>query len=383
VVIADFYVPYLCCSDCAPVAYIVTQLVVAAEFSIAPNEFLFDDPKDYPFVAKPPVTNANKGQTPFTSVDIVNPGNLNIFTDDTNVLFLHPAMPELEQTLVTTITYKHVPLLITVIKPDAAFTMNITSDDKGNKMLKLVAVDINADTYAWKLNDNNGIIENTISPAALNIQELSVKLKSTEFNISLTVSYTRNGQTSNDTKTQVYNVPQLVCIDFEAPDFVIDTKYAPESEFGGNPIFTTKDKVDAIYFPLFTERQTQLGTSTIAKAPDNFNSTQCLSLNNSSIAFDYSNSGSLPSSVTVDFLNQGGTENLSVNGSKTFIGDLSKPPAELGGVGISVVMGTGDDSQKGILILTGTDKAPIKTFLVGGQEFFIDNVCAEIVKQEK
>jgi hypothetical protein len=379
IVIADFYVPYLCCSDCAPVAYIVTQLVVAAEFSIAPNEFLFDDPKDYPFVAKPPVTNANKGQTPFTSLDILNPGNLNLFTDDANVFYLHPAMPELEQTLVTTITYKHVPQLITIIKPDASFTINEIRDAKSNKMLQFIPADVNADTYTWKINDKEGIIENKSNPAAISVKDLMDKTGTSSFDISLTVSYKRNDTTSEDTKTQTYEVSTVICIDFEEPTFKLNTVYGPQvGQKEGDVIFTTIDNIVAKIFPINFGEGNSLGIAMIQQVPEIFNkSQQCLSVSNITIQFDYSNLDQLPSQVTVDFFDQGGTENLSVNDSDPFIGDLSEPPAELGGVTISVVMGTGDNSGTGTLTLTGTDKAPIKTFSIAGQEFFIDNVCSK------
>jgi hypothetical protein len=97
VVIADFYVPYLCCSDCAPIVYIFppkeTPPPEPAEFSIASTEYVFDDAHNYPFTAEPPVTDKNKAQVPFSSPDVLNPGNLNLLTDDANIMYLHPAMP--------------------------------------------------------------------------------------------------------------------------------------------------------------------------------------------------------------------------------------------------------------------------------------------------
>ena len=127
VVIADFYVPYLCCSDCPPVAYILQPQEkpppVETEFDIASSEYLFDDAHNYPFTTKPPVTDKNKAQVTFSSANVINPGNLNLLTDDNNTLYLHPAMPDLSKTFTTTITYENIPLNITIIRPDATFTI--------------------------------------------------------------------------------------------------------------------------------------------------------------------------------------------------------------------------------------------------------------------
>lgn len=49
-VIADFYVPYICCSDCPPIAYILTE---EPSVSIAKNEFCSDDKTAYPVQGNP------------------------------------------------------------------------------------------------------------------------------------------------------------------------------------------------------------------------------------------------------------------------------------------------------------------------------------------
>jgi hypothetical protein len=49
-VIADFYVPYICCSDCPPVAYILSEPVT---LSIDPKEFCKGDKQKYPVSMSP------------------------------------------------------------------------------------------------------------------------------------------------------------------------------------------------------------------------------------------------------------------------------------------------------------------------------------------
>ncbi len=53
-VIADFYVPYLCCSDCPPVSYVVPKAPTdVLSISIKPTEFCNDDTKVYPVHVSP------------------------------------------------------------------------------------------------------------------------------------------------------------------------------------------------------------------------------------------------------------------------------------------------------------------------------------------
>ena len=53
VVIADFYLPYLCCSDCPPIHYIITEPNVVLTLSLEKNEFCSSDKNAYTFSASP------------------------------------------------------------------------------------------------------------------------------------------------------------------------------------------------------------------------------------------------------------------------------------------------------------------------------------------
>lgn len=200
IVIADFYVPYLCCSDCAPIAYVLppvpTEVVV---FDIQPRDFLYDDAHNYPFTTKPPVTAANTEQVPFKSEELKNDNNLNLLTDENNVLYLHPAMIELETTLKAALTYKDITLQVSIIKPDAAFTINITNNAEGGTLIQVAAK--NEDTrasYLWKVNGIGNVFQNKAKPPAVDL--LQAQPIPNEFIIELTITYVINDNTSDDTK---------------------------------------------------------------------------------------------------------------------------------------------------------------------------------------
>ncbi len=377
VVIADFYVPYLCCSDCSPVAYILqpqepTPPTEIPEFNIASTEYVFTDKKTYPFIAKPLVTDTNQAQDPFSSANVLNPGNLNLLTDEQNILYLRPLLPDLDKTITTAVTYKDISINITIIKPDATFTIQESEDAAGRKMIQPVLVDVNADNYKWTVNGIEDIFENTKAPSAISVIELERKLNSNSFTVTLTVSYTRNGVTANDTKEQVYqSSAEPVCIEFEDP-FVLGTVYGPQvGQQEGETIFTTPQKVIGKVQAYQTGNSNAFGgVAFIAQAPQNFGSGNCLQINNIAIQFDYSNSASQPTKITLRFLSQGGDQNFSVNDSDTFIGQLAQIPAQMRDVKTSVIMA---NDRMGTLIMQGD----ITTFTIGGQEFFIDHVCAQ------
>jgi len=74
----------------------------------------------------------------------------------------------------------------------------------------------------------------------------------------------------------------------------------------------------------------------------------------------------------IDFLDMGGFENISVNGSPMFTGDISAVPGSLGGAAVSVSSTPAAGGKTGLVTLAGA----IQKLRVGGQEFWINNVCA-------
>jgi PKD repeat protein len=53
VVVADFYLPYLCCSDCPPIQYIINEAVTPVTLSLEEDEFCGSEKKDYTFKVTP------------------------------------------------------------------------------------------------------------------------------------------------------------------------------------------------------------------------------------------------------------------------------------------------------------------------------------------
>ncbi len=52
-VIADFYLPYLCCSDCPPVLFTVNELAIQPKITVSPTVFCSADSKPYPVEVSP------------------------------------------------------------------------------------------------------------------------------------------------------------------------------------------------------------------------------------------------------------------------------------------------------------------------------------------
>ena len=104
-----------------------------------------------------------------------------------------------------------------------------------------------------------------------------------------------------------------------------------------------------------------------------FGSGQILRLNNIATVFDFSAVPCAPGTVRFDFADQGGDENLRVNGGPLYeIGDFTAVDGVTVAPGVlcSVVASVVGGSLVGTVTLTG----PVTKLLVGGQELYIDNV---------
>jgi hypothetical protein len=101
---------------------------------------------------------------------------------------------------------------------------------------------------------------------------------------------------------------------------------------------------------------------------------QAANTNNINLQFDFTNLGWAATRVYFSFLDQGGHENLSVNLSPFYIGELTAAPAVVGGRNVNVAWGFVPGGKAGTVRIWG---GTIKHVTVGGQEFWIDKVCAE------
>ena len=166
--------------------------------------------------------------------------------------------------------------------------------------------------------------------------------------------------------------PSRVCIGFEPP-LAAGTQYgAPAGHSSGDEVLVTNGIAMSVHDFNLLSGSTAFNEASIDVAPIAFGSTQSLRLNNINVEFDFTGIGALVREVDFEFLDLGGHENLSVNGSPVFVGELSSIGGAIGGVMTSVTVTPVSGGQVGRVVLTGA----IERVMVGGQEFWIDNVCA-------
>jgi hypothetical protein len=118
----------------------------------------------------------------------------------------------------------------------------------------------------------------------------------------------------------------------------------------------------------------------LEQAPPNFGSGQVFNTNNSALKFTAIGIAK-PVVITFDYLDMGGTENLSINGH-LYIGELNKAPISFGNVTVSITSNPVPlpaKGKSGTVTITGL----VKEFKIGGQEFYLDNVCFAIARNEK
>ncbi len=114
------------------------------------------------------------------------------------------------------------------------------------------------------------------------------------------------------------------------------------------------------------------GMVAVEAAPASLGYGMVVSTNNACIEFDFSGLVVNIQSVSIEFLDKGGKENLAVNGV-SYAGELAGAPAMLGGASINVSSTPIPGGNKGKLTITSTTN--INKLKIGGQEFSLDNLC--------
>jgi hypothetical protein len=112
------------------------------------------------------------------------------------------------------------------------------------------------------------------------------------------------------------------------------------------------------------------GTATVFEPDPGFGRGPFMWFNNVNFVFDFGELPFVPAAVEFQFRDSGGNENLSVNGGDIFRAELVDAPPDIGGVGWSWADPGEDES------VVGTLKGTVERFLIGGQEFSLDTVCA-------
>jgi hypothetical protein len=200
----------------------------------------------------------------------------------------------------------------------------------------------------------------------------------TETELDVVAVYTAAGGDGTVTTLHTERVPARrtgaceVCVDFEPP-LTLGTQYgAPAGHSPGDLAFTSKGIPVSVHDFNFSGGGTTFNVAHVDLAPVAFGSGQSMRTNNINLEFAFGGIGFVPSVVSFEFLDLGGIENLSVNGSPLFVGNLPSAPSPLGGVNVSVTTTPVLGGIRGVVTLSG----PVQTLRVGGQEFWIDNVCA-------
>jgi hypothetical protein len=117
-----------------------------------------------------------------------------------------------------------------------------------------------------------------------------------------------------------------------------------------------------------TFRKTRVGTTFMSSGG------QAINTNNINLEFDFTDLFLTPDEVVVIFRDTGGSENISVNGSSVLIGELASGSTS----GVTwTVTDTPEPSNPHNRVGTLTINGDVERLKIGGQEFWIDSVCAE------
>lgn len=161
--------------------------------------------------------------------------------------------------------------------------------------------------------------------------------------------------------------PPPVCLEFNVP--ALFTVYgAPTAIPPGTLVFvengisvTTRRFFDAALTPYYNLARIEPGQGWLGPDPS-------ARLNNISLEFGFGGLPFVPKQVTIDYHDKGGFENLTFNGTPLRIGQLET----LGGGGVAIAWWVAGFNKEGRVTITG----PVTTATIGGQELWIDTVCA-------
>ncbi|MBC7772725.1 MAG: hypothetical protein H7210_09550 [Pyrinomonadaceae bacterium] len=146
---------------------------------------------------------------------------------------------------------------------------------------------------------------------------------------------------------------------------------------GNSPgdIAFTEDAIPVRVFDFFqVGGGTSFGIASVERTVEQIGFGRVLQLNNINAGFNFSALGRA-GRVCIEFGDLGGHENLVVNNSPVYIGEISAVPSNFA-PGITATVSTTNTSGgiRGVLTLEGS----IYNVRIGGQEFFIDDICAAV-----
>ena len=213
-IIADFFLPYLCCSDCPPITYVFPD-EAAVSLDIKLKDFCVPyDFTIYPFEVGPPdgeISPAGPGTG-------VLGGPENGYTFDPNQVDMGN---EILRSLTFQVNGQDVPLIIRVGKtPDAAFEsdLSLTEDNSGNLINNLILTITNYDNryqYEWKLSAINADGSETplpSSPISPNGPETNVLLPGFSEGGQVAVGLYANSELCVNSSSQVITIPPIPAV---------------------------------------------------------------------------------------------------------------------------------------------------------------------------
>jgi hypothetical protein len=104
-----------------------------------------------------------------------------------------------------------------------------------------------------------------------------------------------------------------------------------------------------------------------------FGDGQTMMISNINVNYNFAATGYTPQQVSFEFYDGGGHENISVNGEPLYVGELLDAPQEIApGVHIQFATLSTGGGYRGIAVIKGL----VHELTIGGQEFWIDNICA-------
>lgn len=161
--------------------------------------------------------------------------------------------------------------------------------------------------------------------------------------------------------------PPAVCLEFNVPPlgaiFGVPSGTPPGTlVFVENGIsVTTRRFYDAALTPYYNWARVEPGVGWLGPDPSGRE-------NNISLQFGFGGLTFVPSRVDIDYHDMGGFENLTFNGTPLRIGQLET----LGGGPVAIAWWWAGVNKEGRVSVAG----PVNNVTIGGQELWIDSVCA-------
>lgn len=168
IAVADFCLPYICCSDCPPITYVLADQPVI--FKLSKTTYCANDSSNYVIINEP------------TGGIVSGPG----VTQDsaTGQYYFNPSQAGVGQIKLTyTFNLQTYNLLVNVIeiKPNFTYTLGKPQPDSGTRDVSFAALPDSADSYEWDFGDGVGKSTEQKPTYTYNVSELQT------FEVKLTV----------------------------------------------------------------------------------------------------------------------------------------------------------------------------------------------------